>query len=67
MKGRSESTAAEKIIKEAVKAKNLEMAYLHMSVEPARTTGCLVKAYNGEYPKGLAHEVWNNFKKVCKY
>ena len=60
MEGMQESTADEKRLKNAVKENNLEMAYLHMSVESAKATGCLAKACDDECPKGLAHVVWKN-------
>ena len=39
------------------------MVYLHMSVDSAKATGCLVKASGGEYPKGLAQVVQKNLQK----
>ena len=43
--------------------KNLAMAYLHMSMESTNGTGCLEKACNDEFPKGLLHEAWKHLHK----
>ena len=53
----------EKILKKSVKANNLEMDYLHISMESAKATGFLAKAYENECPKGLVHVAWKNLHK----
>ena len=46
-----DSTAADKILKKAVKSNNLAMAHLHFSMDSDKPKGWLAKACNYDYPK----------------
>ena len=50
-----ESTTGEKKNKKSTKANNLVMAYLHMAVESWKSTGCIAKACDDDYPNGQAY------------
>ena len=58
-----ESTTGEKKKNKAMKANNLEMAYLHMSVELGKATGCLAKAFYDDYPNEQAYLAWDLLQK----
>ena len=57
-----ESNTVEKKKKKAMKSKNLEMTYLHMEVESGKSTGCLSKACDDDYPNGQAYLAWDLLK-----
>ena len=58
-----ESTTGEKKKKKAMKSNNLAMAYLHMAVESGKSTGCLAKACDDDYPNGQAYPAWDSLQK----
>ena len=51
-------------MKKALKEENLEISYLHMSMESDKATGCLTKECSEKYSKELAHEAWKKLKNI---
>ena len=54
-----ESTEGEKKKKKAMKANNLAMLYFHMEVESVKSTVCLAKACDDDYPNNHAYLAWD--------